>query len=231
MLFRLTLATGEWKTFPLPETPLALQWNGMYLDWNADGNRYFYAWQDAFAATDLTIVERDLQSDRERIVHRGKPEDRIDRYRGLRFSPDRHSLSFTSRAGFHVLDVETGQARVLNDEVAGETRSDGRRAEVPTWSHDGRTLLVNRTENPGTDKQATDLRLISIDGKEVRRVPLGAELTRILSSGRGEPTPTIQSVVWSSDGSRLAFSLRATRVDSFVIENPLAALPSKSASR
>jgi hypothetical protein len=222
LLFRLTLATGEWKTFPLPQTLRSLQWNGMYIDWNADGSRYFYAWQDAFAATDLTIVERDLQSDRERIVYRGKPADNIDRYRGLRFSPDRRLLSFTSREGIRVLDVATGQARLLPDDVAGGTRTGGSRAEVPTWSHNGRTLVFNRTDNADAEKQSTELRLISVDGKEVRRIPLGPQLTRLLSSSRGGPAPAIQSVVLSPDGTRLAIALRASRVDSWIIENPLA---------
>jgi Tol biopolymer transport system component len=218
-LFRLTLATGEWKTFPLAATEL--QWNGMYFDWNADGSKYFYSWQDAWAPSLITIVERDLDSDRERIVHRAKPTDPVDRYRGLRFSPDRRSLSFRSRAGLQVLDVETGQVRVLQDEVAGEPASPDRPAEVPTWSRDGRVLLVNRTLNRGTDKPTTDLRLVAVDGKEVRRIPLGADLTRLLSSSRSAPTPSIESMVWSPDGSRVALALRSTRLETFIIENPL----------
>lgn len=125
----------------------------MYFDWNADGTRYFYAWQDAWHPTDLTIVERDLQSDRERIVYHGKTDDPLDRYRGLRFSPDRRSLSFRGRGGIRVLDIETGEARVLHDEVAGETRSADRPAEAPIWSPDGRALLAHRTETRETGRQ------------------------------------------------------------------------------
>ena len=221
-MFRLTLATGEWQTFPLRPAPLGTQWNGMYFDWNADGSQYFYGWQDAFLATDLTILERDLPSKRERIVFRGKPEDRLDRYRGLRFSPDRRSLSFRSRGGVVVLDVETGQARVLHGELAGEPRSPGPRAEVPMWSPNGRALLMQRTEGNDSERRDTELRLIPADGTAARRIPFAPELTRLLSSRPGAPRPTIQSVVWSPDGSRLAFALRASRLESFVIENPLA---------
>ncbi len=220
-LFRLTIATGEWQTFPL-RASLALVWNGMHFDWNTDGSRYVYAWQDAGVPTDLTIVERDLQSDRERIVYRAKPDDQLDRYRGLRFSPDRRSLSFRGTGGIYLLDIESGQARVLHDEVAGETRAADRPEEVPIWSPNGRALLVQRTDNRETGRQDTELRLIPADGTAVRRISFAAELTRLLSSRSGAPRPTIRSVVWSPDGSRLAFALTASRLESFVIENPLA---------
>ncbi|HET9387007.1 MAG TPA: hypothetical protein VFO67_17870, partial [Gemmatimonadales bacterium] len=227
MLFRLTIATGEWQTFPLPQTGLGLQWTGMYFDWNADGSRYFYGWQDSWFSSQLTIVERNLQSNRDRIVYGNKPENRLDRYRGLRFSPDRRSLTFRSSGGVFVLDVESGEARVLHDEVNGETRSAGQRSEAPTWSPSGHALLVQRDDSRETGRQDTELRLIPADGGGVRRIPLPSELTRPPSSRPGAPRPTIRSVVWSPDGSRLAFAVSASRVDSFVIEDPLA-LPGRA---
>jgi len=231
-LFRLTLATGEWKTFPLPATAPGMVWNGMHFDWNADGRRYFYVWQDALTDSDFTIVERDLQSDRERIVFRGSVKSSnlcCSMYRGLRFSPDRRLLAFTSTRDQHgivVLDLDTGQARVVHDKAVGETYtytdSDSQGfSGLPTWLPNGRALLVLRTENTGTDKQAMDLRLIPVDGGEVRRIPLRAELTRLLSPGRG-PRPTMGNVVWSPDGGRLAFVLKSSRVETWVLESPLA---------
>ena len=220
-LFRLTIATGEWQTFPLRASP-ALQWNGMYFDWNTDGSKYFYAWQDNYAPSELTIMERELQSDRERIVYREKPEAVEDRFRGLRFSPDRRSLSFRGIGGIHLLDVEATQVRVVHDEVPGETRAAGAPAEGPTWSPNGRGLLAQRIENRDTDRRDIELRLIPADGGAVRRIPFSAELTRLLSSRPGAPRAGIQGVVWSPDGSRLAFAVRASRLESFVIEDPLA---------
>jgi Tol biopolymer transport system component len=216
VLLRLTLATGEWKTYPLP----VKTWTR--IDWNADGSRYFYARQ-AFGSDDPAIVERDLQSDRERIVFRRNPKN-ADSFRGLRFSPDRRSLAIKGTSGslgIAVLDVETGQTRLVYDKAVGETQTSNSSA-VPTWSPNGRALLVARTDNPGTDKQATDLRLIPVDGGEVRRIPLGAELTRLLSPGRGAQRPTVRDIVWSPDGGSLAFVLSASRLETWVIENPLA---------
>ena len=87
----------------------------------------------------------------------------------------------------------------------------------PAWSPDGRALLVQRTE-----KQVTDLRLIAVDGGEVRRIPLGAELTKLLASGRGGPRPALREIVWSPDGRQLALVLSASRIETLVLENPLA---------
>ena len=238
-LVRLTLATGEWKTFPLPATAGGMRWNGMQFDWNADGSRYFYVWQDSVADSDFRIIERDLQSDRERVVYRGSARSVrpcCDSYRGLRFSPDRRLLAFRSardQRGIVVLDVDTGQARVVHDNAAGETYTytDSDPLGLPTWSPDGRALLVLRTQNTGTDKQAMDLRLIPVDGGEVRRIPLGAELSRLLSPGRGAERPTMRDIVLSPDGGRLAFALRALRAETFVIENPLTSTADGSARK
>jgi Tol biopolymer transport system component len=217
ILFRLTLATAEWKTSPLPP------WLYPGLEWNDDGSRFFFV-RPAFQGGDTAIVEYDLQSERDRIIFSGAPTlDSI--YRGLMFSPDRRSLAFRrggEQRGFWVADVDTGRAR----SVLTDSDSD----QFPTWSPNGRALLVARTENAGTERETTELRLTPVDGNDVRQIPLGAELTRLLSSGRGAPRPTIQSVVWSPDGSRLAFALRASRVESFVIENPVALAGAADAS-
>jgi hypothetical protein len=47
-------------------------------------------------------------------------------------------------------------------------------------------------------------------------------MRRILVEHARRRARVIQSVVWSPDGSRLAFAVRASRVDSFVIEDALA---------
>jgi Tol biopolymer transport system component len=216
VLLRLTLATGEWNTYPLP----VKTWTR--IEWNTDGSRYFYARQ-GFGGDDPAIVERDLQSDRERVVFRGNGGSN-ESYRGLRLSPDRRSLAIkgiVDSQGIVILDLETGQTRVVYDKAAGETLTSDSPA-VPTWSPRETALLVDRTENQRTDRQATDLRLIPVDGGEVRRIPLGAELTRLLSPpGRRAQRPNLHHIDWSPDGGRLAFVLSDSGLETWVIENPL----------
>ena len=106
----------------------------------------------------------------------------------------------------------------------GRTPRDASRCpDVPSvrWSPNGRALLAPRIENRETDRRDTELRLIPADGAAVRRIPFPSGLTRLLTSRPGAPRPSIQSVVWSPDGGRLAFALRTSQVESFMIEDPL----------
>jgi Tol biopolymer transport system component len=192
----------------------------MYFEMNTDGSKYLYAWQDKIAPSELTIVERDLQTERERTVYQKKPVGPDDRFRGLRFSPDRRSLSFRGSDGIYVLDLDSSRVRIVHDEVPGEPALKGAPPEGPTWSASGRSLLAPRIENRETDRRDTEFRLIPTDGGAVRKVPFASGLVRLLSSKPGSPRPSIQSVVWSPDGSRLALTLRASRVVSFMIDDP-----------
>jgi dipeptidyl aminopeptidase/acylaminoacyl peptidase len=217
VLLRLTLDTVEWKTYPLPPKT----WTR--IEWNADGSKYVYARQ-GFGGDDPAIVERDVQSDRERIVFRGTAKS-DELYRGLRFSPDRRSLAIignTVDQGIVVLEIETGQTRTVYNRTVGENVPSDLVQGNPTWSPDGRALLVRRTGDAKSDNQAALLRLIPVDGGEVRPLPLGAELTRLLSPGPGAARPTMGNVVWSPDGRHLAFAITASRLDTWVIESPQA---------
>src|SRR5262249_7820173 len=153
---RLTLATGEWKTFPLPiKTWTRIEWNG-------DGSRYLYARHDA-GIDDPSIVEHDLQADRERVVYRGRAGDV---FRGLQVSPNRRTLAFkfsnaseSARSEVVVVDIESGESRVVLDETGGSSADTAIALGYPTWSPDGRMLLITRTMN-----RTTDLRLIPVSG-------------------------------------------------------------------
>ena len=211
-LFRLTLATGEWKTFPLPiKTWTRIEWNG-------DGSRYLYARHDA-GIDEPSIVEHDLQTDRERVVYRGR---KGDVFRALQVSPNRRKLAFkfgndstAARQAVVVVDLESGDSRVVLDETGGASADTAISFGNPTWSPDGGMLLITRTVN-----RVTDLRLIPVGGGDVRRVPLGAELTRMTSASTGLANSPISSLVWSPDGTSLAFVLSAGRSDTWLIENP-----------
>jgi len=211
VLFRLTLATGDWKTFPLE----VKTWTR--IEWNANGSRYYYARQ-GFGGGDPAILEHDLQSGSERIVFKGTAA--VQTFRTLQFGPDRRSLAFksstTTRQGLVVVDIETGQSRVLLDEAVGMSLETAISLGTPTWSSDGRAILITRTE-----KQVTDLRLIPIAGGDVRRILLGAALTRLSSSIGNSLRPALGTIAWSPDGALLAFGLSSARQETWLLENPL----------
>ena len=213
VLFRLTLATGEWKTFPLQlktQTPI---------EWNGNGSRCYYPQHSGGDAP--AIVEHDMESGSERIVFKGNSAG--EAIGSFQFGPDRRSLAFENSSGtrrrFVVMDIETGQARVVLDEAIG-TSYPG----MPTWSPDGRALLII-----GIEKQTRDLRLIPVDGGEARRIPLGVELTRLLSADRGVQRSYMRDIAWSPDG-RLAFILGGGQTETWVIENPLAVASGSNAN-
>jgi Tol biopolymer transport system component len=204
VVFRLTLATGEWTTYPHEATGI---------EWNGNGSRYYYAHRIGGDAA--AIVEHDLESGSERTVFKGNGEG--ETIGGLKISPDRRALSFSNSDGTRrrlmVVDIATGQARVVLDGVFGTSTAFG----PSTWLPDGRALLTLATVN-----RVQDLRLIPIDGGEVRRIPLSVELTRFLSPYGGAQRSVINALALSADGSRLAFVVGAARLDTWLIENPLA---------
>jgi Tol biopolymer transport system component len=218
-LFRLTLPAGEWKTFPLQ----VKTWTR--IEWNADGSRYYYARQ----GFDPTIVEHDLQSGDERIVYKkGTATNEV--FRSLLFSPDRRSLAFKfttgARQGVVVVDIATGQARVVLDETVGTNVEASIVLGEPTWSPDGRAVLITRTE-----RHVTDLRLIPVAGGEVQRIPLSAELTRLSASVSARLRPPLGNLAWSPDGAVLAFGLSSSEIDASLLENPLPALGAATAAQ
>jgi serine/threonine protein kinase/Tol biopolymer transport system component len=216
LLLRLTLATGEWKTYPLTVKTFTR------IEWNVNGSRYLYTRQ-GLGGDDPAIVERDLQTDSERIVFRGTPKSE-ELYRGLRFSPDRRSLAITGNTtddGIVILDLETGQTRKVYNRATGEKAPADLVQAVPTWSPDGRVLLARRTGDPTTTDNAGVLRIIPVDGSELRPLALGDEFTRLLSPGPNATRPMIGNVAWSPEGRSLAFALMASRTQTWVIENPL----------
>jgi len=226
VLFRLTLPTltlpaGEWKTFPLQgKLAMASSTTWTKIEWNGDGSRYYYARRGS-EGVDPAIVEHDLASGGERIVYKGTATTKI--FWNLLWSRDRRSLAFRSSSAdgmvdnIGVVDIETGQARVVFHEPTGTNVETYITLGEPTWSPDGRAVLITRT-----DKQGQDLRLIPVAGGEVQRIPLGAELTRLSSSVSARVRPPLGNFAWSPDGAVLAFGLSSSQIDAWVLENPVA---------
>ena len=76
------------------------------------------------------------------------------------FGPDRRSLALKSsstRQGVVVVDIETGQGAGGLDEAIGTNVETSIILGTPTWSPDGRAVLIART-----DKQGQDLRWIPV---------------------------------------------------------------------
>jgi Tol biopolymer transport system component len=223
-LFRLTLATGQWNTYPLP----VKAWTR--IEWNDDGSRYFYA-RHGFTGETPAILERDLKGESERVVFRGAAADAV--FRGLRFSPDRRLLAFTtghiegnqSIIRLLVVDTVSGEARTITEEKSGSTAETAVSIFGPTWAPDGRTLIATRTVG-----ENNELRFFSLDGADVGSFALRAMFAGRGASAAGNSTDAIRDGMMSPDGSRMSFVRSSDRFDAAIIEN-IAAVASPIARR
>jgi Tol biopolymer transport system component len=227
-VFQLSLASGQWKTFPSP----LKTWTR--IEWNADGTRYFYT-RPPSSGTTPGIIERDVTTNQERVVFEDVTTSSV--LRALRFGPDRRSLAFTASSveggqttvRLLLADTEAGQARVLVDENSGMTLETSVVLGVPAWLPDGRSLLVPRSA--GTNWP--ELRVVPLDGGRSSVLPLDPSFARQAAMGADNNlAPAIREVVLSPDGARLAFVLSASRLDTWVMENVLAGVaPATAAPR
>ena len=223
-VFQLSLATGQWKTYPSP----VKTWTR--LEWNADGTKYFYARQ-AMDGESPAIIEHDLAKKVEREVFKPRGERGV--FRGLRLSPDRRSLAFTLTTvtdgrptlALMVADLETSRTGTLMEETSGTTMETSVTFGAPAWSPDGRALIVPRTV--GADMWP-EFRVVPLDGGSIRSFALKKSLAGRTASGAGNQAPAIRDVNWSPDGAEMAFVLSANRMDAWTIENVLAGVGTAS---
>ena len=223
-IFQLSLSTGQWKTFPSP----LKTWTR--IEWNADGTRYFYTRPPATGTTP-GVIERDLKTNHERVVFEEVKESWV--FRALRFGPDRRSLAFTgssvdggqTRLRLLMVDTETGQARVLVDEKSGMTMDTSVNLGGPGWLPGGRAIVIPRSAGG----KWPELRVVPLDGSRTTTLPLDASFAGG-TAGANNLGPSIRDVVCSPDGTRLAFVLTASRLDTWVVENALAGVASASAA-
>jgi Tol biopolymer transport system component len=218
-VFHLSLATGRWTVLPSPST------SPTFVEWDEHGRRLFYT-KDR-----VSIVERNIDSDEERLVTRVDSQLAI---RGLRLSPDRRSLAFILRFSaavseaprLMVTDVQSGNTRTIFNVKRGADENEGAMLGTPAWSPDGRSLLVPH----GRANSLPALRVLPVDGGAGRAIALdGAFALTARGSGNYGPLVPITDAVWSPDGGRIFFGLQAFRLTDWIIESVVP--PAGSTSR
>jgi Tol biopolymer transport system component len=214
-VFRLLLDTGEWHTIPSI---------GRYqtrTEWNHDGSAFYFARSTlGKGEADGGIFERAVNGDTERLVYRAAPGGAIQ---SLQFSADRKWLAFrhsrfegdTGTLAVLAVDVATGEARtVVVEPIAVEVNLLG-------WTPSG-DLLVHKIFGTLPEKLAGGT-------SEILRVPLNGGPSRpfaIPSIGPTPPGETSRQIVakWSPDGQTMVIGRAGRGGETFVIENPLAAV-------
>jgi Tol biopolymer transport system component len=222
-IFRLVLETGEWDITPLPlrsSSSYPLTW----IEWNRDGSDFYFGRFSLAGQNegDIGIFEHAVKGDTERLVYRTPPSTLL---RTLQFSPDRKWLAFkslTTTDGKNalperilVVDVRTGEARALFT-----APNDVAFLNILSWTPSG-DLLVHQPA--GTAGSASEVLLLSVSGGPPR--PFA-----VPSIAPGE-TQSDVIAKWSSDGKTMVLGRRSQGGDTFVLENPMAAIRATTASR
>ncbi len=190
-LFILTVSTGEWEVEPSPVEG----WTRV--EWTGDGKSYIYS-KNGSAINEPGIVKRDLATGDEEYIYRpGQDSGYV--YRSLRCSRDYKHVAFQQDNKYvYVVDLETGQGRIVTPAGFGS----------PAWSPDGSHLLAFGSLAKGG--QPRELHIVpAAGGGSPRKLELGGDFPK---------DAKIYSPDWSPDGTRVAFSVRSSMADTFLMK-------------
>ena len=226
-VFRLQLATGQWDTTPLSNVSQA--WRTR-IEWNRDGSAFYFS-RDGFSSDGTAggIFEHPVKGETERRVYSPPPD--LMNIRSLEFSPDRKWLAFhqrTASAGkgvasqYRVLDVGTGDSHTLLEHVL-TFNSNGPAPRPIGWTPWGDLLVDPRSRTGGA---TSDVLAYTVNGGTPRPIA-------IPTFAPGAPGDEERELVakWSPDGRSMVLGRVSRGGETFVIENPLAAVRTATASR
>jgi Tol biopolymer transport system component len=162
-MYRIDAQTGA--VAPLMQS---LPGTGQLAEWLPDGKRIIYRRIDS-ALKESVIVERDLDSGREREVFRRR--DGIDP-RFIAVSPDGRHLAFAAAnraaktSGLFVVPLEGGPLRELLQVAVPQQLT------WPSWTRDGRSVLF-RKDLSTESETASEMWMIPFDGGRARKLDFG----------------------------------------------------------
>ena len=208
-VFRLRLDTGVWDTIPLSTGEF---WTA--IEWNRDGSAFYFGRRDANAG----IYERAVNGGADRLVYRATP---FSQPRPLEFSPDRKWLAFQLRnieeansgnAQILILDVGTGESRVVFEHRFSTTEP--WRFDLMGWTPSSDLLVRRRSD------AASEFQVVPLKGGAPRSIALATFGANV----PGEKRPEVFAAKWSPDGRTVVLGRSVRGLETFVIENPLAAV-------
>ncbi len=204
-MFRLTLATGQWTTWPLPVNSST---------WTRT------VWTDAEA---IVYEARDGESRRliqyDLITGQGRPayvpaNASTGRSRSLRLSPDRRLLAVgqtdgVDRSSVDIVDVATGKARRVVKGVA-----------YPAWSPDGKWLITTGSHDANEFHSGFHhaLHVVPAADGPPRRIFPDADGSGA-GAGSAGSKPRLFSPDWSPDGRRIVFVMGRNDSEVWLMEN------------
>jgi Tol biopolymer transport system component len=191
-VYRLAVATGEWKTVPLPR-PIK---SPSTIDWSKNGKSFYYCQGDLKEGSP-GIFEYNMETGEDRHVYSPKGGQGWITYGGMTVSPDYKWLAFHEEFDFDdygivVLDLETGNSWRA---VSGLSRT--------AWSPDQKLIMATQDRlielDESAKKEGPFYVLVSPQGGADKKISLADSL----------PKSRIRSIDWSRDGKEIVFDIAA----------------------
>ncbi len=214
-IVKLDIATGEWKTIPIPTK----FWTD--IEWSGDGKSYFYAKHRYHGDPDPGIIEHNLETGKERYIYRPE-KDKGAVFRSFRCSRDGKWMvieqidyvqnGINEVCQIFALDLGSGKIQTVTTALEGAVPNDWMRFTWPVWSPDRKNLLVDC--NHDRSSRAQELGIIPAGGGSLKKLPI------VLDWPAGEGFRSgFWTTDWSPDGKKIAFAVRSSKEEAFLIKN------------
>lgn len=193
-LFRLTLATGEWETWPIP----AEFWTR--IEWGPSSNTYLYTKHGPphIKMGEAGILMHNLETGQEHYVYQPEKGQGYV-FRGLKFSRDYKKLAFEEdNNNIVVVDLQTGEFRT----IASKGFS------CPAWSADGQKIVVFRSME-GKLQEPPEMFIVPSEGGTLKKVALP----------EGQPRANYRNLDWAPDSKMIALGVIRFQYEIFVMKN------------
>ena len=191
---------GEWITRQVPTG----DFNGrlVRLVWSDDGKSFYYNKMEDDDGK-MGIVMHEVETGKEKYLYETIKGDSVTPFWwALRASRDYNLLAFRWHKNINVFDIKTGNIV----EVGYKAK---RQLQAPTWSPDGRYLLLKGRSEQGDD--LNELYIVSVEDGSTRNLDISKYLPR--------GSRIMISHDWSPDGKSIAFDIRTWKLEVNLIQN------------
>jgi len=195
-LFKLNLATGEWKTWPFLS-----RGRSPFAAWRADGKAVFYI-KRSEGEEEAGLAEWEPETGEERfILRQSEVEEGAGFFAPMKTSRDHKRIISNQAGAIGILDLDTKKIQTI--------KWDQGRLGRATFSPDGSYVLAVGTVGEGKD-QEVDLCVVSVEDDQVKK--LGVR-------GMMHPREQFMPPDWSPDGRKIALATRLWQVETNLIQN------------